>query len=1407
MAVRHLGLCLGLAVVLALPPEAVGAQPPAHDFWVHPESRVVDEAALDDPTKVGQALERLASVTAVVHVEQEQWCAPGARWRRDRVLFAPTFERTPGVRGCQFRLVLPADEATRLETRNGAQRAAHVVNRPDRLVVALGDAIAAGEGNPDAGGGWRSLRCHRSATAGVTQAARLLAQVDPGKSITFVNLACSGATMRRGVLGRYAGIVPGKHAIPSQRDRLGRIVALRERPVDAVLLSAGGADLGVAAFVARCSSQIHCERSSSPAAEKALARLAPRYDAVAAGLEGLVDPRAVFVTEYPDPTRGREGETCGTILGRVTTPELDWMQRALLRPLDETIAEAVDRHGWRPVGGIADAFATHGACLAPIERWVRLPGEPGLNAAPTSLPPNPSGQLAIANAILAPLGQKVGVVPRPQDRAEVEEHGNPVWLLVAMFVLVVLSAILIESPAGSVRSWPKRFAYLFRPGHEPTREPINAPRLQPVLSSRTGSGPIPELLVKTAGVLGSAALSVGFVVVVGATIVWVRFSAARYPADQAVDAVGREELLVIGAQALVLFAVIGAVAVVLMWFVDGQGTSGRRTRIALAILFFFELLAALLVGDYGLRQFEQLALGFAVAAALALFLFEVVRRVAKGLRELPPGTAARYVAGRYVTPRQTTGDQREPLPGFLLQRAWQLVPFGFLVAAVVVALTNDFVFDRYLFAFVPILIAALFFVAPGMVAAGATWRRSPLLRPARAALAATTLTVLAIFLLRDEAWLAGAVVTAVILGGLCLTVASASGQRFLPFAITVFFAVCVYGAMVTCLRILDSPQAQPVAMLLEDKRAVCGVWVGESSGRVFYARLQLDENAAGRRPAPRRSLLASVARDDVVDMAVGPLQTVGRAQDQAVAMRKALQAEHDWDPENVATSCGPPRPQLKAIPQTRERALAKALQPELIVDRKDGFWPVSVQTLFAMQDRRARVCRRVSDDACVRLISQADLPFNGGEGEWLDYPADVLRRDDQERLFRDALGTDDPARTARVYYLVTRGPGPNAPSTVQFWFFYTYSYLDVGIGPFKQPAGLHEGDFETISIMVSARSHTPRYVWMARHKDEGRMFLWEDDTLRTEGRHATIYAARGSHADYENCRRQSRIQAPAGLIDDRPQCDPNQELHLAPESTRLIDVSRAGWACWRGRFGTHPGASVAERVPYESDDGPRGPLWQQKFGDQTFTPCRGVRASIDRDVPDEEVLSPSVSKRLREGAGRLDPAVDECDDWEHATTSGALIVACEPTRLRRYIDSGLENAGSEGVRIDVVDGGATRPGPITVPALRRDPRVKVLTPWRVVATRDTVADVFASCQVGKGLVEIRFRGVRLDAERALHVDDRAHTVWRLRDEAGRQVGRDAKPHVVKPVGDGVALSCGAARPGRTTRSVARVRFR
>ena len=63
-------------------------------------------------------------------------------------------------------------------------------------------------------------------------------------------------------------------------------------------------------------------------------------------------------------------------------------------------------------------------------------------------------------------------------------------------------------------------------------------------------------------VLLTGASLIGFVAFAGGVIVWTRFSAAKVPPDQAVNAVPRDELVAIGSALLLLFGFFGIMALI-----------------------------------------------------------------------------------------------------------------------------------------------------------------------------------------------------------------------------------------------------------------------------------------------------------------------------------------------------------------------------------------------------------------------------------------------------------------------------------------------------------------------------------------------------------------------------------------------------------------------------------------------------------------------------------------------------------------------------------------------------------------------------------------------------------------------------------------------------------------------------
>lgn len=117
---------------------------------------------------------------------------------------------------------------------------------------------------------WQDRRCHRSALSGQVLAARLLEEADPRTSVTFIHLACSGATVWKGLLGEYEGQEPPSGPkLPPQINEAVRLAG--GRPLDALVVSIGGNDVGFADVIEACVLQQKCFESPPTADPAAMA--------------------------------------------------------------------------------------------------------------------------------------------------------------------------------------------------------------------------------------------------------------------------------------------------------------------------------------------------------------------------------------------------------------------------------------------------------------------------------------------------------------------------------------------------------------------------------------------------------------------------------------------------------------------------------------------------------------------------------------------------------------------------------------------------------------------------------------------------------------------------------------------------------------------------------------------------------------------------------------------------------------------------------------------------------------------------------------------------------------------------------------------------------------------------------
>lgn len=137
------------------------------------------------------------------------------------------------------------------------------------------------------------------------------------------------------------------------------------------------------------------------------------------------------------------------------------------------------------------------------------------------------------------------------------------------------------------------------------------------------------IVLKVLGAIATGIGVVGAVTVVGAAVFWVRFDAIDLPATQAVSVIPKAELLVQGAQEVILFIAIGLAAALLIALADPKGIVTRGTVI---VLCAFVLIATAYVLLKSLPIVPTLGL---VGLALILALLCVGIAFATGQRLLP----------------------------------------------------------------------------------------------------------------------------------------------------------------------------------------------------------------------------------------------------------------------------------------------------------------------------------------------------------------------------------------------------------------------------------------------------------------------------------------------------------------------------------------------------------------------------------------------------------------------------------------------------------------------------------------------------------------------------------------------------------------------------------------------------
>jgi len=289
-----------------------------------------------------------------------------------------------------------------------------------QVIVSMGDSYASGEGAPDkklrlkplSYARWNlSDKCHRSTKSAHHQTYQYLRSRLKNYHVVYKSFACSGAKINE-IIGKWQsrktfhtlkspkGYGPVEPQVKQAKKWMNR---MKIRRVDAIIINIGGNDAGFGKIIQNCMDLTlktfkgplsPCTNRTKNYVKANLGVLPSKFSAMNHVLRKELNPRHIFITEGPDPTKNSKGQFCDRYDDQfrtkkkglrifdgvkfVTSPEsrlidkLEWslIYVGVVIPLNAQIRAAARKNKWVYVDGIAQRFKRHGYCSGEKNRYV-----------------------------------------------------------------------------------------------------------------------------------------------------------------------------------------------------------------------------------------------------------------------------------------------------------------------------------------------------------------------------------------------------------------------------------------------------------------------------------------------------------------------------------------------------------------------------------------------------------------------------------------------------------------------------------------------------------------------------------------------------------------------------------------------------------------------------------------------------------------------------------------------------------------------------------------------------------------------------------------------------------------------------------------------------------------------------